>query len=363
MDRPTDLTGRTGGDPDEGSDDVVGAFRAALGEGHGSSSGSETRTTTSGASEQSRRQAPSSLLAAVERRAARLHRRRQAAALGGAAAAAAVVVFLGSLVLPQLDLSLSGGASGGSAAGSSADSGSGGGPAPAAAPSERSGELQGGGAADGPTATSQSESLPSLADANVPTLSEASMLTAADLTGAFSVPVRESAPAPESDSRLTLGACVDGDAGSVDALQLWRVDLTAAPSASAAEPPGVVERVAVVGGPAAAASALEQVRQAVPGCSGPGLEGTGPTTALDASAVTPDGGEALVLASTSGQGSPTLRVYVAIGSELVQLDATSDASSAQAAYSALVPAVRTAVTRATGGSASFSAPLPSAGAP
>ncbi|TXR56070.1 hypothetical protein [Quadrisphaera setariae] len=360
MDRPTDLTGRTGGDPDEGSDDVARAFRAALGEGHGSSSASETRTTASGASEQSRRQAPASLLAAVERRAARLHRRRQAAALVGAAAAAAVVVFLGSLVLPQLDLSLSGGASGGSAAGSSADSGSGGGPAPAAAPSERSGELQGGGAAGGPTATSQSESL---ADANVPTLSEASMLTAADLTGAFSVPVRESAPAPESDPRLTLGACVDGDAGSVDALQLWRVDLTAAPSASAAEPPGVVERVAVVGGPAAAASALEQVRQAVPGCSGPGLEGTGPTAALDASAVTPDGGEALVLASTSGQGSPTLRVYVAIGSELVQLDATSDASSAQAAYSALVPAVRAAVTRATGGSASFSAPLPSSGAP
>lgn len=361
MDRPTDLTGRTGGDPDEGSDDVVRAFRAALGEGHGSSSGSETRTTTSGASEQSRPQAPASLLAAVERRAARLHRRRQAAALGGAAAAAAVVVFLGSLVLPQLDLSLSSGASGGSAAGGAAPaSGQNGGDSGAAAPSASSNGINDapGVVQDGTTsATAESRA------AAAPTLSEASMLTAADLAGAFSVPVRESAPAPESDPRLTLGACVDGDAGSVDALQLWRVDLTAAPSASAAEPPGVVERVAVIGGPAVAASALEQVRQALPGCSGPGLEGTGPTTALDATAVTPEGGQALVLASTSGQGSPALRVYVAIGSELVQLDATSDASSTQAAYSALVPAIRTAVQRATGGAASFTAPLPSAGAP
>ncbi|MBC3760689.1 hypothetical protein ACUN7V_09935 [Quadrisphaera oryzae] len=371
MDRPTDLTGRTGGEPDEGPDgDVVRAFRAALGDlgSPPSSGGSRTGTTTSAAG-RARPGRPSALLSAVERRAGQLQRRRQAAVLGGTAAAAAVAVFVGSLVLPGLNLSL--GALGGSSAGGSAassaeggDSGGSGGAAPAASAS----------AADGGTTTFQDGTTDRSGTANsaaagVPTLSEASMLTAADLIGAFAVPVRESAPAPEppseseSNPRLTLGACVDGNAGSVEALQLWRVDLNAAPSASAAEPPGVVERVAVVGDPSQASGAVEAVRADLASCSGRGLEGTGPTTALDAAGVTPDGGRALVLASTSGQGAPTLRVLVALGSELVQVDATSDAASAQAAYAALAPAVRTAVARATGGGASFAAPLPSAGAP
>ncbi|TNM69138.1 hypothetical protein FHN55_04960 [Streptomyces sp. NP160] len=358
MDRPTDLTGRTGGDPDEGPEDVARAFRAALdGTDTPSTPGSRTTATAGGAAGQ-RPPRPSALLSAVERRAAQLQRRRRATVLGGAAAAAAVAVFVGSLVLPGLDLSLGGAqsSSAGGGAGSSAESGDSGGSGGAAAPAA---------SASGPTALQDraTGTTANSAAADVPTLSEASMLTAADLSGAFSVPVQESAPAPESTPGLTLGACVDGDAGSVEAPQLWRVDLVAAPSASAAEPPGVVERVAVVPEPAAATYALDRVRQAAAGCTGPGPEGTEPTTELDASAVTPDGGQALVLASTSGQGSPTLQVLVAVGSEVVQLQVTSDAPSAQAAYDALVPAVRTAVQRATGGAASFSAPLPSAGAP
>lgn len=354
MDRPTDLAGRGDQEPDEAPDDVVRAFRAALGEAGGSPSPSQSRTTAAGGAAGAQRpERPSALLSSVERRAAGLQRRRRATVLGGAAAAAVVAVFVGGLVLPGFDLSL-GGASSSSAGGSSAesgDSGSSGGAPAATAPDQTT--FQDG--EQGTTADSQA--------ASVPTLSEASMLTAADLSGAFSVPVQDAAPAPESTPGLTLGACVDGDAGTVEALQLWRVDLLAAPSASTAEPPGVVERVAVVPAPAAAASAVDQVRQAAAGCTGPGLEGTGPTTELDAAAVTPEGGTAVVLASTSGQGSPTLRFLVALGSEVVQVEATSDASSAQEAYAALAPVVRTAVLRATGGGASFSGPLPSAGAP
>ncbi|MGQ7298298.1 hypothetical protein [Quadrisphaera sp. KR29] len=353
MDRPTDLTGCTPEEPDDGSDAVVRAFRAALGDGGPTSS--VPRTTTAGAAAgRERPAAPAPLLAAVERRAARLHRRRRAAALGGAAAAAAVAVLLGGLVLPQLDLSVTQGASNGSAAGGSGGDAGGGGGGGGAAPE----------AAGAPSAAQEDRA----AAAAVPALGEASLLTAEDLDGAFAAPVQPAAAAPEPDTELALGACVDGDAGAVPVEQLWRVDLLAAPSAAAPEPPGVVERVAVVPGPAAASAALAQVRQALPGCSEPGLEGTGPTSEVDAAAVAPDGGQALVLASTSGQGSPTLRVLVAVGSVLVQVDATSDAGDAQEAYDALVPAVRTAVQRATGGGASFSAPvppttLPSAGAP
>jgi len=359
---PTDLSGGTGGRRDDdsghlGADgrDVTRALRAALGapqdddeaEAPGGSAGARPA-----AGRPAARPVPASFLAAVERRAARLHRRRQAGALAGAAAAVAVVVALGGLVLPQLG-SMAESSSAGSAAGGSAESA-------ATAPSGPAADLQDegtGGAGPQTFADSGGESRQGTTAAAAPP--SAALLTAADVT-AFSVPVQDAGTSDETGQQLPLTACVEGDAGVVQPLALRRTDLTADPASlpAAAEPPGLVERVATLGSAAEGPEALARVEAQLPACTGPGLEGTGPTTQLDATPVTPVGGEALVLASTSGQGSPTLQVLLVHGSTLVQLQVTSDAPDAQTALDQLVDTARTALERATGSTSTIPARAP-----
>lgn len=339
MNGPTDLSGGTGGRRDD-DPEVARALRAALG-------------APQDDDERAPAPVPASLLAGVERRAARLHRRRQAGALAGAAAAAAVVIALGGLVLPQLG-SMAQSSSAGSAAGG-ADSAAGSAPA-AAAPSALDGPQALRGSGGGvPDTTSLSEGLYDAASGGA-----AALLTAADVT-AFSVPVQEAGASDETGQQLPLSACVESDAGSIQPLALLRTDLTADPAslpAGVVEPPGLVERVATLESAADGAEGLDRIEAQLPACTGPGLEGTGPTTALDATPVTPVGGEALVLASTSGQGSPTLQVLLVHGSTLVQLQVTSDAPDAATALDRLVDTARTALERATGGASTIPARAP-----
>lgn len=342
MNGPTDFSGGTGGRRDDPAEqEAARAMRAALGAPPDEDAGRSPVAAT--------------ILAGVERRAARLHRRRQAGALAGAAAAAAVVIAVGGLVLPQLG-SLGGGASSGSAGGSSADSAA---SAPAAAsgqlPQEGVQPLQGSGASGEPNTTSQSEGLSDASAARA-----AALLPAADVT-AFSVPVREGGVSDETGQPLQLSACVDGDAGSLQPLSLSRTDLTADPASlpsGVVEPPGLVERVAQLDSAAAGPEALARIQAQLPACAGPGLEGTGPTTQLDAAEVTPLGGQALVLASTSGQGAPTLQVLLVHGTVLVQLQVTSDAPDAQTALDGLVDTARTALEKATGSASTIPARAP-----
>jgi len=358
---PTDLSGGTGGRRDDdsghlGADgrDVTRALRAALGapqdddeaEAPGGSAGARPA-----AGRPAARSVPASFLAAVERRAARLHRRRQAGALAGAAAATAAVIAVGGLVLPQLG-SMAESSSAGSAAGSSADSAAASAPA---AGQEGPQTLQGSATSAAPDAASGTERFDDASAAEV-----AALLTAADVT-AFSVPVQDAGTSDETGRQLPLTACVEGDAGAVQPLALRRTDLTADPASlpvGEVEPPGLVERVATLGSDAEGPEALARVEAQLPACTGPGLEGTGPTTQLDATPVTPVGGEALVLASTSGQGSPTLQVLLVHGSTLVQLQVTSDAPDAQTALDQLVDTARTALERATGSTSTIPARAP-----
>ncbi|MBF5082022.1 hypothetical protein [Quadrisphaera sp. INWT6] len=363
MNGPTDLSGGTGGRRDDdpaGSDgadrDVARALRAALGapqddDGEGTAPDGSAGGRPPGA-RPAPRPVPASFLAGVERRAARLHRRRQAGALAGAAAAAAVVIALGGLVLPQLG-AMNESASGGSAAGSSADSAAA--SAPAAGEAAGPQTLQGSGTYGVPDAASGAETFNDASTAGA-----ASLLTAADVT-AFAAPVQDAGTSDETGQQLPLTACAEGDAGSLAPVSLWRADLTADPAslpADAVEPPGLVERVATLPSDAEGPQALARVAAQLPACTGAGLEGTGPTTALDAAPVTPVGGEALVLASTSGQGSPVLQVLLVHGAVLVQLQVTSDAPDAQTALDQLVDTARTALERATGGTSTIPARAP-----
>jgi hypothetical protein len=222
-------------------------------------------------------------------------------------------------------------------------------------PQEGAQTLRGSGATAVPDAASGAEAFNDASSAGI-----SALLTATDVT-AFSAPVQEAGVSDETGQPLPLSACVEGDAGSVQPVALWRTDLTADPASlpsGVVEPPGLVERVATLPSEAEGPEALAQVAAQLPACTGPGLEGTGPTSALDATAVTPVGGEALVLASTSGQGSPTLQVLLVHGSTLVQLQVTSDAPDAQTALDQLVDTARTALERATGGTSTIPARAP-----
>jgi len=358
---PTDLSGGAGGrrDDDPGhlgpaDRDVARALRAALGAPQDDDEGVPAGGSAVGRPAGGRpapRPVPAPFLAEVERRAARLHRRRQAGALAGAAAAAAVVIAVGGLVLPQLG-SIGGSYSAGSAAGGSADDAAGTDPA---AGQDGPQTLRGTGTSGTPEAASEPQAL---SDAS--TAGAVALLTAADVT-AFSVPVQDAGTSDETGQPLPLTACVEGDAGAVQPVELWRTDLTADPAslpAGAVEPPGLVERVATLGSDADGTEALARVEAQLSACTGPGLEGTGPTSAIDATPVTPLGGEALVLASTSGQGSPTLQVLLVHGSTLVQLQVTSDAPDAATALDQLVGTARTALERASGGTSTIPARAP-----